>query len=60
MRAVNLLPRDSQPGGKNIRNEDPAVVVGSVLGPIVVIVLVVLAAAALTLWLPKWMPHGRL
>jgi len=28
--------------------------------PIVVIVLVVLAAAALTLWLPKWMPHGRL
>ena len=39
MRAVNLLPRDSQPGGKNIRNEDPAVVVGSVLGLIVVIVL---------------------
>ena len=39
MRAVNLLPRDAQPGGKSIRNEDPAVVVGSVLGLVVVIAL---------------------
>ncbi len=39
MRAVNLLPRDAQPGGKSIRNEDPAVVVGSALGLIVIIAL---------------------
>lgn len=39
MRAVNLLPRDAQPGGKSIRNEDPAVVIGSVLGLVVVIAL---------------------
>ena len=39
MRAVNLLPRDAQPGGKSIRNEDPAVVVGSVLGVVVIIVM---------------------
>jgi Tfp pilus assembly protein PilN len=38
MRAVNLLPRDAAQA-KSIRNEDPAVVVGSVLGLIVVIVL---------------------
>ena len=39
MRAVNLLPRDAQSGGKSIRNEDPAVVVGSVLGVVVIIVM---------------------
>jgi len=39
MRAVNLLPRDAQQGGKSLRNEDPAVVVGSALGLIVVIAM---------------------
>ena len=39
MRAVNLLPRDAQQGGKSIRNEDPAVVVGSVLGVVVIIAM---------------------
>lgn len=38
MRAVNLLPRDLQ-YAKSIRNEDPAVVVGSALGVIVMIAL---------------------
>ena len=38
MRAVNLLPRDAQQH-KNIRDEDPAVVVGSALGVIVIIAL---------------------
>ena len=38
MRAVNLLPRDLQ-NIKSIRHEDPAVVVGSALGVIVMIVL---------------------
>ncbi len=38
MRAVNLLPRDLQ-NAKSIRNEDPAVVVGSALGVIVMIAL---------------------
>jgi len=36
MRAVNLLPRDLQ-HAKSIRNEDPAVVVGSALGVVVMI-----------------------
>ncbi len=43
MRAVNLLPRDLQ-NAKSIRHEDPAVVVGSALG---VIVMISLAAAFL-------------
>jgi Tfp pilus assembly protein PilN len=38
VRAVNLLPRDAAQA-KSIRNEDPAVVVGSALGLIVVIAL---------------------
>ena len=38
MRAVNLLPREYQ-NAKSIRHEDPAVVVGSALGVIVMIVL---------------------
>jgi hypothetical protein len=38
MRAVNLLPRDLQ-NVKSIRHEDPAVVVGSALGVIVMIAL---------------------
>ena len=38
MRAVNLLPRDLQ-NAKSIRHEDPAVVVGSALGVIVIIAL---------------------
>lgn len=38
MRAVNLLPRDAAQA-KSIRNEEPAVVVGSVLGLVVVIAL---------------------
>ena len=38
MRAVNLLPKDLQ-NAKSIRNEDPAVVVGSALGVIVMISL---------------------
>ena len=43
MRAVNLLPKDLQ-NAKSIRNEDPAVVVGSALG---VIVMISLASAFL-------------
>ena len=39
MRAVNLLPRDLQER-KSIREEDPAVVVGSALGVLVIIGLV--------------------
>jgi hypothetical protein len=39
MRAVNLLPKDQQGGGKSIRQEDPAVVVGSALGAVVMIAL---------------------
>jgi Tfp pilus assembly protein PilN len=38
VRAVNLLPKDSGQG-KNIRNEDPAVVVGSAVGLVVLIAL---------------------
>lgn len=38
MRAVNLLPKDSGQA-KNIRNEDPAVVIGSAVGLVVVIAL---------------------
>jgi hypothetical protein len=38
VRAVNLLPRDAAQA-KSIRNEDPAVVVGSALGLIVIIAL---------------------
>ena len=38
MRAVNLLPRDLQ-NAKSIRHEDPAVVVGSALGVVVMIAL---------------------
>jgi Tfp pilus assembly protein PilN len=38
MRAVNLLPRDLQ-HAKSIRQEDPAVVIGSALGVVVMIVL---------------------
>lgn len=44
MRAVNLLPRDAAQAN-SIRNEDPAVVVGSVLS---VIVLIALSAGFLT------------
>ena len=38
MRAVNLLPKDSGQA-KNIRNEDPAVVIGSAVGLVVLIAL---------------------
>src|SRR3984893_19311063 len=38
MRAVNLLPRELQ-NAKSIRHEDPAVVIGSALGVIVMIAL---------------------
>jgi Tfp pilus assembly protein PilN len=38
MRAVNLLPRDLQ-HAKSIRHEDPAVVIGSALGVVVMIAL---------------------
>ena len=44
MRAVNLLPRDLQ-HAKSIRNEDPAVVVGSALG---VVVMIAVGAAFFT------------
>jgi Tfp pilus assembly protein PilN len=44
MRAVNLLPRDAGQG-KSIREEDPAVVVGSAVG---VVVLIALAGAFMT------------
>jgi Tfp pilus assembly protein PilN len=40
MRAVNLLPIDQRAGGKSIRQEDPAVVVGSALGVVVMIALI--------------------
>src|SRR4051812_31849410 len=40
MRAVNLLPIDQRAGGKSIRHEDPAVVVGSALGVVVMIALI--------------------
>jgi Tfp pilus assembly protein PilN len=40
MRAVNLLPKDANQRGKSIRAEDPAVVVGSALGLVVLIALV--------------------
>src|SRR5581483_10005291 len=40
MRAVNLLPKDAQGGGRSLREEDPAVVVGSVLGLVVMLALV--------------------
>jgi Tfp pilus assembly protein PilN len=40
MRAVNLLPKDLQAGGRSIREEDPAVVVGAALGAIVMIALI--------------------
>jgi Tfp pilus assembly protein PilN len=40
MRAVNLLPKDANQRGKSLRSEDPAVVVGSALGVIVLIALV--------------------
>ena len=40
MRAVNLLPKDAQGGGKSLRQEDPAVVIGSALGAVVMIALV--------------------
>ena len=45
MRAVNLLPRDIAQAN-SIRNEDPAVVVGSVLGAVVMIVLAAVFFAA--------------
>lgn len=44
MRAVNLLPKELQ-NAKSIRHEDPAVVIGSALG---VIVMITLGAAFLT------------
>jgi hypothetical protein len=40
MRAVNVLPIDQRSGGKSIRQEDPAVVVGSALGVVVMIALI--------------------
>jgi Tfp pilus assembly protein PilN len=40
MRAVNLLPKDANQRGKSIRAEDPAVVVGSALGLVVIVALV--------------------
>jgi Tfp pilus assembly protein PilN len=40
MRAVNLLPKDSAHGRKSFTREDPAVVVGSALGAVVMIALI--------------------
>jgi Tfp pilus assembly protein PilN len=40
MRAVNLLPKDANQRGKSIGAEDPAVVVGSALGVVVLIAVV--------------------
>jgi Tfp pilus assembly protein PilN len=40
MRAVNLLPKDTGRSSKGISREDPAVVVGSALGAVVLIALV--------------------
>ena len=45
MRAVNLLPRDIAQAN-SIRNEDPAVVIGSVLGAVVMIILAAVFVAA--------------
>jgi Tfp pilus assembly protein PilN len=46
MRAVNLLPKDGAGGGKSLRNEDPAVVVGAALAAVVMIALVASFLAA--------------
>lgn len=40
MRAVNLLPKEANQRGKSIRTEDPAVVVGSVFGVVVLLALI--------------------
>jgi Tfp pilus assembly protein PilN len=40
MRAVNLLPKDANQRGKSIGAEDPAVVIGSALGVVVLIAVV--------------------
>ena len=40
MRAVNLLPKEANQRGKSLKAEDPAVVVGSALGLVVLIALV--------------------
>jgi Tfp pilus assembly protein PilN len=40
MRAVNLLPKEANQRGKSIRAEEPAVVVGSALGIVVLVALV--------------------
>jgi len=40
MRAVNLLPKDAGRSSKSLTREDPAVVVGSALGAVVLIALV--------------------
>jgi Tfp pilus assembly protein PilN len=40
MRAVNLLPKDAGRSSKSLSREDPAVVVGSALGAVVLIALV--------------------
>lgn len=40
MRAVNLLPKEANQRGKSIRAEDPAVVVGSALGVVVLLALI--------------------
>jgi Tfp pilus assembly protein PilN len=40
MRAVNLLPKDANRSSKSISREDPAVVVGAVLGAVVMIALI--------------------
>jgi len=39
VRAVNLLPKEANQRGKSLRAEDPAVVVGSVLGLVVLLAL---------------------
>jgi Tfp pilus assembly protein PilN len=39
MRAVNLLPKEANQRGKSIRAEDPAVVIGSALGLVVLLAL---------------------
>jgi hypothetical protein len=39
MRAVNLLPKDANKSAKSISREDPAVVVGSALGAVVLVAL---------------------
>jgi Tfp pilus assembly protein PilN len=40
MRAVNLLPKDANRSAKSFRREDPAVVIGSALGAVVMVALV--------------------